>query len=86
MSTMSTGGVEGLYPQREMLMKPRVQSAFWQTLAQLADRASYEAPAHPGAWQAFRLVAELSAAKAEHWRKIAGPVPPPPTQKASSRL
>jgi hypothetical protein len=64
-------------------MKPRQQLAFWATLQRMAEKASYEAPARDGAWQAFRTVAERAAVKAQYWRSIAGPAPPPTAQKAS---
>ena len=51
-------------------IKPRQELAFWATLRQMAERASYEAPARDGAYRAYRLVAEDAARKQEYWRSI----------------
>jgi hypothetical protein len=51
-------------------MKPRLELAFWSTFGRMAEKASYEAPAQQGTWQACRTVVDHAAAKTEHWRVI----------------
>ena len=53
-------------------MKPRQELAFWSTFRLVAERASYQAPAQAGAWQAFRTVADHAGRKADYWRSVAG--------------
>jgi len=53
-------------------IKPRQELAFWATLRQMAEKASYQAPAMDGAYNAYRLVAEHAAQKQEYWQSISG--------------
>jgi hypothetical protein len=53
-----------------VLMNPRHQLAFWSTLGRMAEKASYEAPARDGAWQAYRTVVDHAAQKTEYWRAV----------------
>jgi hypothetical protein len=53
-------------------MNPRQELAFWSTFRLMAEKASYEAPAKAGAWQAFRTVAVHAAHKADYWKAVAG--------------
>ncbi len=53
-------------------MKPRQELAFWSTFRLMAEKASYQAPAKAGAWQAFRTVADHAADQADYWKIVAG--------------
>ena len=53
-------------------IKPRQELAFWATLRQMAERASYQAPPVDGAYSAYKCVAEHAAQKQEFWRTISG--------------
>ena len=58
-------------------IKPRQELAFWATLRQMAEKASYQAPAVDGAYNAYRLVTEHAAQKQEYWQSISGIAPEP---------
>ncbi len=66
-------------------MKPRQELAFWSTFRLMAEKASYQAPAEEGAWQAFRAVADHAARKAEYWDTVIGAQTKPVDRRARPR-